>query len=142
MQPNGLESLLNWFVLIFPLTSLANACIFMELLFEWHRGDNDEREYLVKWKELPYDECYWESESDISAFQPEIERFNRFRSRSSKLAFIKQKSRVNDDNELKKQQKEFHQYEHSPEFLSGGIFCNCPILLAALCFMLLFFRSG
>jgi hypothetical protein len=104
------------------------------LLFEWHRGDNDEREYLVKWKELPYDECYWESESDISAFQPEIERFNRFRSRSSKLAFIKQKSRVNDDNELKKQQKEFHQYEHSPEFLSGGIFCNCPILLAALCF--------
>lgn len=85
------------------------------------RGDNDEREYLVKWKELPYDECYWESESDISAFQPEIERFNRFRSRSSKLAFIKQKSRVNDDNELKKQQKEFHQYEHSPEFLSGSL---------------------
>jgi chromodomain-helicase-DNA-binding protein 4 len=76
----------------------------------------------VKWKELPYDECYWEYESDISAFQPEIERFNKFRSRSSKLAYIKQKSRVNDDSELKKQQKEFQQYEHSPKFLSGDIF--------------------
>jgi chromodomain-helicase-DNA-binding protein 4 len=85
------------------------------------RGDDEEREYLVKWKELPYDECYWEYESDISAFQPEIERFNKFRSRSSKLAYIKQKSRVNDDSELKKQQKEFQQYEHSPKFLSGSL---------------------
>ncbi|CAI8599568.1 unnamed protein product [Vicia faba] len=85
------------------------------------RGDSDEREYLVKWKELSYDECYWESESDISAFQPEIERFNRFRSRSSKLAFIKQKSRVDVDTELKKQQREFQQYEHSPKFLSGSL---------------------
>lgn len=74
----------------------------------------------MKWKELSYDECYWEYESDISAFQPEIERFNRFRSRSSKLAYIKQKSRDNDDAESKKQQKEFQQYEHSPKFLSGG----------------------
>ncbi|XP_045804339.1 CHD3-type chromatin-remodeling factor PICKLE isoform X2 [Trifolium pratense] len=85
------------------------------------RGDDDEKEYLVKWKELSYDECYWEYESDISAFQPEIERFNKFRSRSSKLAYIKQKSRVNDDSELKKQQKEFQQYEHSPKFLSGSL---------------------
>ncbi|GAU27028.1 hypothetical protein TSUD_313900 [Trifolium subterraneum] len=85
------------------------------------RGDDDEREYYVKWKELPYDECYWEYESDISAFQPEIERFNKFRSRSSKLAYIKQKSRVNDDSEVKKQQKEFQQYEHSPKFLTGSL---------------------
>ncbi|KAK8465456.1 hypothetical protein PHAVU_009G088700 [Phaseolus vulgaris] len=84
------------------------------------RGDDDEREYLVKWKELPYDECYWEFESDISAFQPEIERFNRFRSRSSKFSSSKHKQSVKDDTELKKQQKEFQHYEHSPEFLSGG----------------------
>ncbi|XP_027356637.1 CHD3-type chromatin-remodeling factor PICKLE isoform X2 [Abrus precatorius] len=84
------------------------------------RGGDDEREYLVKWKELPYDECYWEFESDISAFQPEIERFNRFRSRSSKFSSSKQKSSVKDDAELRKHQKEFQQYEHSPEFLSGG----------------------
>ncbi|XP_047157571.1 CHD3-type chromatin-remodeling factor PICKLE isoform X2 [Vigna umbellata] len=84
------------------------------------RGDDDEREYLVKWKELPYDECYWEFESDISAFQPEIERFNRLRSRSSKFSSSKHKQSVKDDTELKKQQKEFQHYEHSPEFLSGG----------------------
>ncbi|XP_027904599.1 CHD3-type chromatin-remodeling factor PICKLE isoform X2 [Vigna unguiculata] len=85
------------------------------------RGDDDEREYLVKWKELPYDECYWEFESDISAFQPEIERFNRFRSRSSKFSSSKHKQSVKDDTELKKQQKEFQHYEHSPEFLSGTL---------------------
>ncbi|XP_015945340.1 CHD3-type chromatin-remodeling factor PICKLE [Arachis duranensis] len=84
------------------------------------RGVDDEKEYLVKWKELPYDECYWEFETDISAFQPEIERFNKFRSRSSKLASMKQRSSIKDDVELKKQQKEFQQFEHSPEFLSGG----------------------
>ncbi|RDX76252.1 CHD3-type chromatin-remodeling factor PICKLE, partial [Mucuna pruriens] len=86
------------------------------------RGDDDdEREYLVKWKELPYDECYWEFESDISAFQPEIERFNRYRSRSSKFSSSKQKNSVKDDIELKKHQKEFQHYEHSPEFLSGTL---------------------
>ncbi|PQQ21046.1 CHD3-type chromatin-remodeling factor PICKLE [Prunus yedoensis var. nudiflora] len=83
------------------------------------RGD-DEKEYLVKWKELSYDECYWESESDISAFRPEIERFNRIQSRKSKMLSSKQKSNLKDSMESKKRQKEFQQYEHSPEFLSGG----------------------
>ncbi|RYQ95084.1 hypothetical protein Ahy_B08g090091 isoform B [Arachis hypogaea] len=58
-------------------------------------------EYHVKWKELPYDERYWEFETDISALQPEIERFNKFRSRSSKLASMKQRSSIKDDVELK-----------------------------------------
>lgn len=92
-----------------------------KVFFKWIRGDDDEKEYLVKWKELSYDECCWEFESDISAFQPEIERFNRFQSRSRRLNYIKQKSSVNDGAELKKHQKEFQQYEHSPEFLSGGM---------------------
>lgn len=93
------------------------------VLFKWYRGgDDEEREYFVKWKELPYDECYWEYESDISAFQPEIEKFHRLRSRSSKLSSGKQKSNFEDDAELTKQQKEFQQYENSPEFLSGGMF--------------------
>ncbi|XP_072089070.1 uncharacterized protein [Arachis hypogaea] len=64
-------------------------------------GVDDEKEYHVKWKELPYDECYWEFETDISTFQPEIKRFNKFRSRSSKLASMKQRSSVKDDVELK-----------------------------------------
>ncbi|KAE8654547.1 CHD3-type chromatin-remodeling factor PICKLE [Hibiscus syriacus] len=83
------------------------------------RGDEDEKEYLVKYKELPYDECYWEVKSDISAFQPEIERFNKIRSRSRKSA-SQQKSSLQDAVECKKKSKEFQQCEHSPEFLSGG----------------------
>jgi len=72
----------------------------------------------VKYKELPYDECYWEFESDVSTFQPEIERFNRIQSRSHKPS--KQKSSLQDAIDSKKKSKEFQQYEHSPEFLSGG----------------------
>ncbi|KAE8701589.1 CHD3-type chromatin-remodeling factor PICKLE [Hibiscus syriacus] len=83
------------------------------------RGDEDEKEYLVKYKELLYDECYWEFESDISAFQPEIERFNKIRSRAHKSA-SKKKNSFQDAVESKKKSKEFQQYEHSPEFLSGG----------------------
>lgn len=75
----------------------------------------------MKWKELPYDECHWELESDISLFQAEIERFNIFQSRTRKISYSKQKSRDNDDAELIKRQKEFQQYEQSPEFLSGGM---------------------
>ncbi|KAJ6295378.1 hypothetical protein OIU78_023405 [Salix suchowensis] len=81
-------------------------------------GVEDEKEYLVKYKELPYDECYWEFESDVSAFQPEIERFNRIQSRPHKSS--KQKSSLQDVTDSKKKSKEFQQCEHSPEFLSGG----------------------
>ncbi|KAK8520286.1 hypothetical protein V6N13_031255 [Hibiscus sabdariffa] len=85
------------------------------------RGDDDgEKEYLVKYKELSYDECYWEFESDISAFQPEIERFNKIQSRSRNSSGSKQKSSLQDAVESKKKSKEFQQYEHSPEFLSGA----------------------
>lgn len=83
------------------------------------RGDDDEKKYLVKWKELNYDECYWEFESDLSAFQPQIERFHKIQSRSRKLSSSKPKSTLRDVNDSKKK-KEFQQYEHSPEFLSGG----------------------
>lgn len=84
------------------------------------RGEDDEKEYLVKYKELSYDECYWEYESDISAFQPEIERFIKIQSRSHRLSCNKQKSSPQDVTESTKKPKEFQQYEHSPEFLSGG----------------------
>ncbi|PPR87985.1 hypothetical protein GOBAR_AA32704 [Gossypium barbadense] len=84
------------------------------------RGDDDdEKEYLVKYKELPYDECYWEFESDISAFEPEIERFNKIQSRSRKSSASRQKSSLQNAVQFKKS-KEFQPYEHSPEFLSGG----------------------
>lgn len=78
----------------------------------------------MKWKELQYDECSWELESDISTFQPEIERFKRIQSRrrrhSNKLKNIQR-----DATESHKKLKEFQQYEQSPEFLSGGISQCC-----------------
>lgn len=76
---------------------------------------------------LNYDECYWESESDISSFQQQIENFNRLQSRYRKLR--KQKSNIRDPTDSKKKAKEFQQFEKSPEFLPGGMqnifrFCN------------------
>ncbi|XP_020236439.1 CHD3-type chromatin-remodeling factor PICKLE [Cajanus cajan] len=84
------------------------------------RGHEDKKEYLVKWKELPYDECYWELETDVSAFQTEIERYNTFQSRSRKIFSSKKKGSVKDGAKLNTQKKEFQQYEHSPQFLTGG----------------------
>lgn len=72
----------------------------------------------MKWKELPYDESSWEAENEISTFQSEIEKFHKIQSRSGKSS--RQKISILDGDELRKQ-KEFQQYEHSPEFLSGGI---------------------
>ncbi|XP_059290027.1 CHD3-type chromatin-remodeling factor PICKLE-like [Lycium ferocissimum] len=83
------------------------------------RGDGEEKEYLVKWKELPYDECYWEFESDISSFLHEIERYHTVQSRRKKSS-SKQKGVATETTESNKKSKEFQQYESSPEFLSGG----------------------
>ncbi|KAK4415413.1 CHD3-type chromatin-remodeling factor PICKLE [Sesamum alatum] len=83
------------------------------------REVEEEKEYLIKWKELPYDECYWELESSIASFHKEIEKFNRIQSPHDKVS-VKQKSNLRDAMESKKKQKEFQQYESSPDFLSGG----------------------
>ncbi|KAK1375866.1 CHD3-type chromatin-remodeling factor PICKLE-like [Heracleum sosnowskyi] len=82
------------------------------------RGADDQKEYLVKWKELSYEECSWEFQSDISSFQSEIDKFNKIRSRYGKETSKKPKS--SRDAALKAKQKEFQQYEKSPEFLTGG----------------------
>ncbi|XP_071719856.1 CHD3-type chromatin-remodeling factor PICKLE-like isoform X1 [Rutidosis leptorrhynchoides] len=82
------------------------------------RQDDEEKEYLVKWVGLNYDECYWESESDISSFQQQIENFNRLQSKHRKLK--KQKINARDAVDPKRKSKEFQQFEKSPEFLPGG----------------------
>ncbi|KAG6409519.1 hypothetical protein SASPL_127559 [Salvia splendens] len=76
------------------------------------------KEYLVKWKELPYDECSWELESDISSFHSEIENYEKRQTR--KVSAGKQKSSLHDAMEIKNRPKDFQQYESSPDFLSGG----------------------
>lgn len=88
----------------------------------------------MKWVGLNYDECYWESESDISSFQQQIENFNRLQSRHRKLK--KQKASIRDGFDLKNKSKEFQQFEKSPEFLPGGI--NIYIyFISCFCFFML-----
>nr|GMD48623.1 CHD3-type chromatin-remodeling factor PICKLE-like [Ipomoea batatas] len=101
-----------WEILFDALWIVSNSDLFMGDTYLI--GDGEDKEYYVKWKELQYDECSWELESDICSFQQEIERFNKIQSRR------KQKSSPQDTTESKKKQKEFQQYECSPEFLSGG----------------------
>ena len=62
----------------------------------------------MKWKELTYDECTWENESDISAFQPQIERFNDIQSRRKKSGG-------------KSATRESRHFKESPTFPSGGM---------------------
>ncbi|KAK3131779.1 hypothetical protein QOZ80_6AG0511350 [Eleusine coracana subsp. coracana] len=67
-----------------------------------------EREYYVKWKELSYEECTWESESDILAFRTEIERFNEIQSRRKS------------SGDRGKNSRDGRKFKESPKFLSGG----------------------
>ncbi|URD94467.1 CHD3-type chromatin-remodeling factor [Musa troglodytarum] len=85
------------------------------------RKTDDEREFLVKWKDLSYDECTWEVETDISTFRPEIERYEMILSRRSKKFSNKSRNVIRDSKELKQKHKEFQHCDCSPEFLSGTL---------------------
>ncbi|CAN8315046.1 unnamed protein product [Cochlearia groenlandica] len=76
-----------------------------------HREEDGEEQYLVKYKELSYDECYWESESDISTFQNEIQRFKDINSRT----------RRGKDVDHRRNPRDFQQFDHTPEFLKGSL---------------------
>jgi len=86
------------------------------------RMSSDGREYLVKWKELAYDECTWEVEDDISAFRAEIERFNSIKARVKVQSQTprKRKGFSVDGKETKRRRKSFEQYDQTPEFIVGG----------------------
>lgn len=81
------------------------------------------KEYLVKWMELSYDECCWESEFDISSFQEAIDKFHKIQSQNEG-SLAKQTTSLLDAPEAKVKLKEFQQYESSPEFLLGGMEFN------------------
>ncbi|XP_065003974.1 CHD3-type chromatin-remodeling factor PICKLE-like [Musa acuminata AAA Group] len=85
------------------------------------RKTDDEREFLVKWKDLSYDECTWEVETDISTFRPEIERYEMILSRRSKKFSNKSRNAIRDSKELKQKHKEFQHCDCSPEFISGTL---------------------
>ena len=104
------------------------------LMVNYFRRKGEEREYLVKWKELPYDECSWEFKSDISAFQPQIDRYYKIQSNASRK-LSKPKIFDRSSREPKHKQREFQQYDSTPTFLSDGAFlytelCDFPQFLS------------
>jgi hypothetical protein len=82
------------------------------------RNNDDVTEYLVKWKELGYDEATWEVEEDISAFQAEIDKYEEIMSRQS---MKKRKGSALDQKDLKRRRRDFKPFKKTPKFLVGGI---------------------
>lgn len=82
------------------------------------RFNGDITEYLVKWKELGYDEATWEVEEDVSAFQAEVDKFKEVMSRQ---ALKKRKGSALDNKDLKRRRKDFKPFKKTPKFLVGGI---------------------
>ncbi|XP_019087304.1 PREDICTED: CHD3-type chromatin-remodeling factor CHR7-like [Camelina sativa] len=76
------------------------------------REEDDGKEYLVKFKGLNYDETYWEAESDISAFQNEIQKFEDINSGTRRDKYV----------ENERDQTEFKDFDHTPEFLKGTLY--------------------
>ena len=63
----------------------------------------------MKFKELSYDECYWESESDISTFQNEIQRFKDINSGCRTDKYVGHE----------RSHEDLKQFDHTPEFITG-----------------------
>ncbi|KAG0556719.1 hypothetical protein KC19_11G074300 [Ceratodon purpureus] len=81
------------------------------------RFNGDITEYLVKWKELGYDEATWEVEEDVAAFQAEVDKFKEVMSRQ---ALKKRKGSALDNKDLKRRRKDFKPFKKTPKFLVGG----------------------
>jgi chromodomain-helicase-DNA-binding protein 4 len=79
----------------------------------YRKNSSGEKEYYVKWKELSYEECTWENESDISVFQPQIERYSEILSRRKKPT-----------DKSKSGKREMRHVDGTPKFLIGGMLLN------------------
>jgi chromodomain-helicase-DNA-binding protein 4 len=79
------------------------------------RNHGDVTEYLVKWKELGYDEATWEVKEDVAPFQTEVAKFKSIMARGKK-----RKGTTLDNKEPKRQRKDFKPFENTPKFLVGG----------------------
>lgn len=82
------------------------------------RHNGDITEYLVKWKELGYDEATWEVEEDVVAFQTEIDKFKEIMNRQ---ALRKRKGSALDNKDPKRRRRDFKPFKKTPKFLVGGI---------------------
>lgn len=83
------------------------------------RQSSDAKEYLVKWKELGYEDISWEVEEDIATFETQIDRFNKIKSRRA-INPKKRKSPGN-DKEVSKKCKDFKAFEETPKYLTEGL---------------------
>jgi chromodomain-helicase-DNA-binding protein 4 len=85
-------------------------------------------EYLVKWKELGYDECTWELEDNIAAFGDAIDRFRRFRKKRKRSGGEgheegggeKKRKRLQKVGDVRRGKGGFEKMEETPEYLVGG----------------------
>lgn len=84
------------------------------------RYNGDIIEYLVKWKELGYDESTWEVEEDVVPFQAEVEKFKAIMARPG---LKKRKGPVLDSKDVKRRRKDFKPHKKTPKFLVGGTCC-------------------
>lgn len=98
------------------------------------------KEYLVKWKELGYEDISWEVEDDISTFQVQIDRFNTIRARGSVRTTKKRKGSVHESKDAKKKHKDFKAFEETPKFLSRGVLH--PYQLEGLNFLRFAWQQG
>ena len=83
------------------------------------RQTGNVREYLVKWKELGYEDTSWEVEEDISMFDVQIERYDKLKSR--RAITPKKRKGPGNDREVQKKRKEFKAFEETPKCLIGGL---------------------
>lgn len=95
------------------------------------RHNGDITEYLVKWKELGYDEATWEVEEDVLAFQAEVDKFKEIMSRQ---ALRKRKGSVLDNKDLKRRRRDFKPFKKTPKFLVGGIDQFAAVIVRSLSF--------
>lgn len=91
------------------------------------RHNGDITEYLVKWKELGYDEATWEVEEDVLAFQSEVDKFKEIMSRQG---LRKRKGSALDNKDLKRRRRDFKPFKKTPKFLVGGIHYSAFIVLS------------
>ncbi|XP_024544547.1 CHD3-type chromatin-remodeling factor PICKLE [Selaginella moellendorffii] len=75
------------------------------------RETENTKEYLVKWKELGYDEATWEVKEDIAQFQSQIDYYEKIAKRGPRKT----------KRTAARHQKTFTQFETTPDFLSDGV---------------------
>lgn len=100
------------------ITLFVNNLLFISE-FAHCRQTGNMREYLVKWKELGYEDVTWELEEDIAMFDCQIDRFNKLKAK--RASNPKKRKGLGNDREVQKKRKEFKAFEETPKCLVGGI---------------------